>query len=239
MALGSISSIADSEQNEYIRTLTSLGYRVGASHAMSQLSLLKPTPRTTVDRFLFVISLELSIAKVAANAGRLFAKEQGWKGIARPPEVLHITLNDLGIFLDGLPPHLVKKLMAAGESVDFPQFDLTFDQIAQFGHTNGGQAIMVLRGGDGLQALMAFRQTLIDGMMWEGLPKQVQRGFTPHVTLQYGKGDFIGKAIETIGWTVREFSLVRSPQGETRHIPLATWRLKGGASAAMASNQAT
>jgi 2'-5' RNA ligase len=35
------------------------------------------------------------------------------------------------------------------------------------------------------------------------------------------------RAVEPIRWTVREFVLVHSLLGQTRHVPLARWSLGG------------
>ena len=50
---------------------------------------------------------------------------------------------------------------------------------------------------------------------------------TPHVTLLYDDVLVEERAVEPIRWTVREFVLVHSLLGQTRHVPLARWPLGG------------
>jgi 2'-5' RNA ligase len=189
---------------------------------LSQLSFFD---QPAADRILFAISLEPQIAEIASRVGLRVADLQAWPGRARPTRVLHITLSDLGIF-DGLPAHIIDKAIAAGASVSCAPFGVSFDRVGVF---RGKQTIMVLQGGEGLQALMTFRAMLVEAMHLTGLTKTMQKGvFTPHVTLQYGRQDLAEQAIEPVAWTVREFSLIHSPQGQTQHIPLATWRLGPG-----------
>jgi 2'-5' RNA ligase len=47
------------------------------------------------------------------------------------------------------------------------------------------------------------------------------------MTLLYDDRSVAEQAVETIGWTAREFVLVHSLLGQTRHIPLGRWPLRG------------
>ena len=53
------------------------------------------------------------------------------------------------------------------------------------------------------------------------------RAFTPHVTPGYNDRFKVEQIIYPITWTVNEFVLVRSLLGQTRHIELARWKLRG------------
>lgn len=50
--------------------------------------------------------------------------------------------------------------------------------------------------------------------------------YTPHISLLYDDQCMAEQAVETIGWTVREFVLVHSLLGQGQHVPLAHWPLQ-------------
>jgi 2'-5' RNA ligase len=58
-------------------------------------------------------------------------------------------------------------------------------------------------------------------------PCRVHPISTLHVTLLYDKRVVDEQPIEPISWTVREFVLVRSLHGQTRHTDVARWQLRG------------
>jgi 2'-5' RNA ligase len=53
--------------------------------------------------------------------------------------------------------------------------------------------------------------------------------YTPHVTLAYGMPWAAARPVESACWNVREFALIHSLLGRTRHVALARWPLVGEA----------
>ena len=53
----------------------------------------------------------------------------------------------------------------------------------------------------------------------------VPHSYTPHVTLLWADRSVEEYPIAPIAWDVREFSLVLSVQGWSRHIDVARWSL--------------
>jgi 2'-5' RNA ligase len=51
--------------------------------------------------------------------------------------------------------------------------------------------------------------------------------YTPHVTLAYGMPWIAARPVDAVSWNVREFVLMHSLLGRTRHIALARWPLAG------------
>ena len=100
-------------------------------------------------------------------------------------------------------------------------FEVSFDRSASF---RGGpdNRPFVLIGEKGLRRLQSFRQMLGAAMMRRGLRRLANTNFTPHVTLLYDPRGVDEYPIEPIGWTVREFVLVRSSNG---HEHLVRWPL--------------
>jgi 2'-5' RNA ligase len=64
-------------------------------------------------------------------------------------------------------------------------------------------------------------------MATAGFVLKAQSRFTPHVTLLYDERHFPEETVETIGWTVSEFVLVRSLLGRSEYVPLARWGVGG------------
>ena len=100
-------------------------------------------------------------------------------------------------------------------------FEVSFDRTASF-RARSGNRPFVLIGENGLRQLQSFRQTLGAAMARRGLRRLALTNFTPHVTLLYDARDADEYPVEPIGWTVREFVLVRSLNG---HEHLVRWPL--------------
>jgi RNA 2',3'-cyclic 3'-phosphodiesterase len=134
------------------------------------------------------------------------------------PERLHISL----FALSGLPEGHLCAVWEAAMDVRTEPFEVLFDRTASFrGRT--GNCPFVLIGGKGLHRLQSFRQMLGAAMARRGLRRLADTNFTPHVTLLY---DAVGAAeypTEPIGWTVREFVLIRSLNGHERLVRWPLW----------------
>ena len=103
-------------------------------------------------------------------------------------------------------------------------FEVAFDCAMSFSGKSNGRPL-VLCSSKNLAALAAFQQTLSTAIRKAGLHQWVQPSFVPHVTLLYDGRRVPKQAIEPISWTVREFVLVHSLLGRSRHEPLARWPL--------------
>jgi 2'-5' RNA ligase len=188
-----------------------------------QLSLLgfEPTPPT--DRLFFAIFPDAdAAARIAKLAERLRGKG-GLKGKPLATERFHVTLHHLGDYIR-LPQDIVAAAREAAAAVTAPPFDVLFDYAVSFVGRPRNRPF-VLRGGDGVAALMAFQQSLGLAMRKAGLGRWVDQRFTPHVTLLYDDRFVDEQRIEPIGWAVHEFVLVHSLLGRSEHIPLERWPL--------------
>jgi RNA 2',3'-cyclic 3'-phosphodiesterase len=186
------------------------------------------------DRLFFAIRPDDSAAaRIEALVTRL---REGAGLTARPisRDRLHITLFWLGDHF-GLSQNFVDTLGVIASSVVAEPFDVEFDRVEYFPR-RAGKKPLVLRGAadaPGVAALSAFRQALV-------APFGGQRGangrplagrsasFTPHVTLLYDTLPVQRQMVPVIGWTVREFLLIRSVLGESRHEVLGRWPLRSG-----------
>jgi 2'-5' RNA ligase len=133
------------------------------------------------------------------------------------PERLHISLFALG----GLNEGQLRAAWEAAMDVRTEPFEVSFDRTASF-RGQPGNCPFVLVGEQGLHRLQAFRQMLGAAMTRRGLRRVASTNFTPHVTLLYDARSIGEYPIEPIGWTVKEFVLVRSLNG---HEHLVRWPL--------------
>ncbi|WP_096698882.1 RNA 2',3'-cyclic phosphodiesterase [Polaromonas sp. AER18D-145] len=179
-------------------------------------------PRPT-DRLFFAIYPDAATAARIAQLAQQLRAEHGLQGKPLKPERFHVTLHHLGDHA-GLPQDLVAAACGAAASLAAAPFDITFDRVASFTSAPRNRPF-VLRGADGLAALMAFQQSLGEAMKKTVLGRWAKPGFTPHVTLLYDDRSVPEQAVTPVSWTARELVLVHSLIGQTLHVPLARWPL--------------
>jgi 2'-5' RNA ligase len=176
------------------------------------------------DRLFFAVCPDTPAAE------RITAAAQKLRGdcdlTARPfaPKRLHVSLHHLGDYA-GVPNDIVAKAYEAAFSLSESAFEVRFDRAGSF---MGGRRKLplVLRGGNAIIPLIAFQHALGEAMTRAGLGRWVSSRYTPHVTLLYDNRYVEARDVEPIEWTVREFVLIHSVLGKTRHIHLARWPLK-------------
>ncbi len=190
----------------------------------SSLPGFDAAPRA-MDRLFFAIFPDADSAQRIARLAQQLRGEHDLKGRPLALDRFHVTLHHLGDYM-GVPPDVVAMAGAAAAAVLMPPFEVVFDRAASFSSTPRNRPF-VLRGGDGLAALMAFQQALGMAMKKTGLGHWAKPGYTPHVTLLYDDRCVAERAVETISWTAREFVLVHSQLGQSRHVPLLRWPLSG------------
>ena len=148
-----------------------------------------------------------------------FRRTHGLTGALRP---LHVTLCDLTIRANAEKTIDVASEAAAAAAA--APFRIAFNRAMRFG---GGQndRPFVLVGDDGVTGAAQFRQTLSFALRKADLGRW-SVAFTPHLTLLYDKVLPDDQDIEPIAWTAREFVLLRSVVGRTRHDVLGRWPLR-------------
>jgi 2'-5' RNA ligase len=173
----------------------------------------------------FAVLPTVDAARLIARRTRHLCRAHGLKGSPVKPERLHVSLHHLGDYADP-PPGIVAAACEAAAAVLMPPFELVFDRIVSF-DSNPGRHPFVLAGGDGVAGLIAFRQVLGTAMQKAGLWRCVKPHYLPHLTMVYGDHHVAERAVEAVGWTVKEFVLVHSLYGQTRHVQLGRWSLRG------------
>jgi RNA 2',3'-cyclic 3'-phosphodiesterase len=171
-----------------------------------------------LDGLFFSIFPDQSAAVRIANIAEHFRRAYGLNGAPLLTDRFHVTVQGLGNY-DGLPRSVVAKAIEAGAAVTSRPFEVAFDRVTSF----AGSDALVLCGGDGVDGIVMFHHALGVAMRKSGLSADSQ--FTPHITLLYDGRRIVEQFIEPIRWTVRDFVLVHSLHGRTKHISLERWRL--------------
>lgn len=116
----------------------------------------------------------------------------------------------------------VARIKAAATRLRARAFPVRFEWTQSFQHRSGHHPF-VLSGGDGLAPLRAFQRQLAETLCGRGI--DVEFGAIPHVTLIWAERCVEQAPIAPLEWMVRDFTLIASLQGQSRHIPLASWSL--------------
>ncbi|RZJ06488.1 MAG: hypothetical protein EON50_22600 [Acidovorax sp.] len=148
------------------------------------------------------------------------------RGAQMRKDGLHITVEKLGRFLDGVPGRQIELAMAAACTLAAEPFDIELD-IVQSTTGPSGQSMAHLTGRNaGLRGIRGFERDLAQAMRRVGFDeRQIRRRFSPHVTLDYRHEPFDPRDIEPLAWRVSEFMLVDSLYGLSQHDVLARWPL--------------
>lgn len=142
-----------------------------------------------------------------------------------PARLLHVSLLLMDEFNE--PPYdLIPRIEAAIGSIRARPLNVTLDGCAIYG---GGRHLALTSAAKNSD-IQAFARMLRGALSRHNLPRQAFRATSPHVTIIYGYGR---KEVLNIGkpltWQAREFSLVYSHNGETRHEPFGRWRFNADA----------
>ncbi|MGF6901337.1 2'-5' RNA ligase family protein [Paraburkholderia sp. GAS348] len=143
---------------------------------------------------------------------------------------MHVTLLHLGNFAGGLPPARVDAAMSAAASIRMEPFSVEFDSALSFA-LKPRPGPLVLGGDEGVVGLHALHDALVLALENAGFGDRAVSSntpYTPHVTLAYGMPWVATRSVEAVSWNVREFALVHSLLGRTRHVVLARWPLAAG-----------
>ena len=111
-------------------------------------------------------------------------------------ERLHATLYFLGDYAE-LPQQTIDKAHEAAKLVSVTPFEVVFDRCMSFPGRPGRQPF-VLRGGEGVQALIGLQRALASALHQVGLADRAKSKFTPHVTLLYDEQRASARAVEPI-----------------------------------------
>jgi 2'-5' RNA ligase len=174
----------------------------------------------------FALLPEPVVVSQVSDLGTRVCGAHRFRGNPIWPDRLHITLLSA---LDGYCslPENIDRAAQAGARVDAAAFDVAFDITESF-FVRSASHPFVLTSGKGLAAAAWLRQLIVVAMIEEGFEVPISSGFTPHMTLMWTDRWVEQYPTLPIRWTVREFALVLSHIGESRHEYLARWKLRDG-----------
>lgn len=161
-----------------------------------------------------------------ARAGERFRKSHRLIGTPVDPDDLHLTLCEMGK-PEWLQHSLESVLMAAAGQVRVASFPLALDSAMRLSAARDNQYPFVL-GADNPSAAAALvlRRAIAEAQQQLGLRVAGVSSYLPHVTLLRGSGiDAVQESMTPIGWMAREFVLIRSFFGQSRHEVIGRWPL--------------
>jgi len=189
-------------------------------------SSVAEAPRRRSDRLFFAIKPDAPAAARIERLARDLRSELGLRGSPFERERLHVTLYFIGDF-PGIPDGAVERLsQIAGSAADTAPFRIRFDRVGSFPRKDRRRPL-VLQGDDGVLAVTALHDRLHGALAEAGLVPPAPGRYTPHLTLLYDDRSVADLTIDPIVWTVREFMLMHSLIGRSRHETLARWPLRG------------
>lgn len=147
----------------------------------------------------------------------------GFTGPEVTPERLHITLNPLGGH-PRLPQGVIARACEAVSRVRMRPFVVALNRVVSFENA-GRRRPLVLLGEDGVIGVHALYSAIHSAVADAGLARRSEPGLTPHLTLLRDSRAIAEEYIAPIRWQVREFVLIDSRYGESRHEILGRWRL--------------
>lgn len=188
---------------------------------MYQQPYLPGFDRAIADRLFFALLPDKPAAARAAMIAHRLRDQFQLTGEPFQRERFHVSLYHLGDYA-GVPNAILAKAIEAASTVAAPPFEVVFDRAASFASRRRRRPL-VLRGDQGSPPLADFHHALGRAMKGRGLGRWVGARFTPHVTLLYDRRHIEAREVEPVAWIAREFVLIHSLIGQTRHVPLGRW----------------
>lgn len=170
----------------------------------------------------FALLPEAEIVSPNSRPGETVCNAQRFRGKSVWPDRLHLTLLPVG------NPHwdlekVVRHASIAAARVRARPFEIALDITESFSVRD--RSPFVLGSGDGLNKFTALQKHLAYELACEGF--EGARGSAPHLTLMWADCGVDEYPIAPIRWTVRDFVLVRSYVGQSRHEYAGRWPLNG------------
>ncbi|MGO7485884.1 2'-5' RNA ligase family protein [Rhizobium ruizarguesonis] len=136
---------------------------------------------------------------------------------------LHVSIIWVGDY-PKLPEDVVFAARQAGATVESAPIAISFGRIMRFPQARA----LVLCGEGGRKPLTRRHVQLGVGMHNAGLPHNIGRDFTPHMTLLYDRKAVPPATLDRpVSWMASEFLLIHSVLGKTEYRIIDRWPLLG------------
>jgi RNA 2',3'-cyclic 3'-phosphodiesterase len=160
-----------------------------------------------------------------AGAGERFRKTHRVSGSPVAIDHLHMSLCPMGK-PERLRQPLESALLEAAAQVVAGSFDASLDSAMRFSVREGQFPFALCADTATTAAALLVRKAIAAAQLRVGLQVSGVSSFLPHVTLLQGHAvDAIEESIAPIRWCVREFVLIRSFFGQSRHEVIGRWPL--------------
>ncbi len=133
---------------------------------------------------------------------------------------LHVRLDILDDS-DMFPSDVAERLIEVSTLIAADPFMIELDQVS------GGGGTIALRPRLRNPALQSLASAISGARAEAGIAGREGYRFSPHLTLLYREGRPFSETVTPFAWEVKEFTLVHSLLGHTRHVPLGSWPLTG------------
>lgn len=177
--------------------------------------------------FFFALLPDAATRAEIARVGERFRKSHRLIGTPIDPDDLHLTVCDMGR-PQNLRQSLEGALLAAAAEVSVKEFRITLDSALRLSASHDGNFPFVLSADTAsVEAALKLRRALAEAQQRLGLQVGGVSSYLPHVTLLRGHAvDAVQESIVPVGWDAREFVLIRSFFGQSRHQVMGRWPLQ-------------
>lgn len=160
-----------------------------------------------------------------ASTGERFRKLHRASGTVIGAESLHLLICPMGR-PERLRESLETALLDAGSAVRSAGFDITLDTAMRFTAKSGQFPFVLCTDGHSIQSALELRKAVAAQQVRQGFQVSGVSSYLPHVVLLEGHAvEAIEDAIAPIVWKVRDFVLIRSFFGQSRHEVIGRWPL--------------
>lgn len=149
--------------------------------------------------------------------GRL-QRQEPLRGRPIARQRLHVTLGMVGRWPRRPPDDVIDLARQIADQIAMRPFKTEFKRLQSWGKSKGP---LVLVGDDEAVGLELLHDALYAAWGLEPDPQ-----FRPHMSLIWSPDRLPDRRVRPFGWTVREFVLIHSVYGQSRHDILGRWPLK-------------
>lgn len=160
-----------------------------------------------------------------AATGERFRKSHRANGAVIGPDRLHLSLCPMGK-PERLRQPLEAALLEAGAAVRANGFEFALDTAMRFTARDGQFPLVLCADAATAESATRLRKAVAAEQVRTGLQVSGVSSYLPHVVLIEGHAiEAIEDAITPIQWKVRDFVLMRSFFGQSRHEVIGRWPL--------------
>ncbi len=189
-----------------------------------------PIPATTGDlaagiNYFFAVLPDDGVRADITDIGERFRKSHRVNGVSVGVDSLHLGLCPMGRLERSTQP-LEAALLAAASTVRASGFQIILESAMRFTAKDGQFPFVLCADGGSMLAALELRKAIAAAQLAVGLRVSGVSSFMPHVVLQHAHQiDSIEESIPPIHWPVRDFVLIRTFFGHSRHEVVGRWPL--------------